>query len=368
MHFSDVEKTWRRGWMRSIGILSAGERAVAPPEWRDRQWSALYMRSQGIGDVILATGVFRAIARAQPTVALDVLTTAAAAPVLEGNPYVRRVLQLPTSTIGIARLVRTIERSRYDVIIDGKITRGASFIRSPALTMLARAPYRVGVGGGNHDLVFNLCVARFDRTSTHMVDGSAALATPFGVDLTTTDFRPEIILTSSEIESAHREWAAADVESETHAERWLLNISAGAPVRRWPNERWIELIAHLRRRRPAATIAVIGSAAELSSVMQVAQASGAAPVRTERLRAALAMVGTSNRVITTDTSITHAASAFCIPTLVLIQRGLSQWLPWHTPYAAAYWSGPTIESLSVPVAIEALDELLVSAVDRVAAT
>src|SRR5665647_1041942 len=99
-----------------------------------------------------AAGVRTSSATVGCAVALDVLTTAAAAPVLEGNPYVRRVLQLPTSTIGIARLVRTIERSRYDVIIDGKITRGASFIRSPALTMLARAPYRVGVGGGNHDL------------------------------------------------------------------------------------------------------------------------------------------------------------------------------------------------------------------------
>ena len=72
--------------------------------------------------------------------------------------------------------MRAIRRARYDVLIDGKITRGASFIRSPALAAISRAPYRVGVGGGNHRLVFNLCVDRFDRASTHMIDGSAALA------------------------------------------------------------------------------------------------------------------------------------------------------------------------------------------------
>lgn len=361
MSFSDVEKGWRRGWMRSIGILSAGDRAAEPPAWPDRPWSVLYMRSQGIGDVILATGIFRAIAQAQPTVSLDVLTTALAAPVLEGNPYVRHVHLLPRSITGIAGLVRTIQQARYDVVVDGKITRGASFIRSPALTLASRAPYRIGVGGGNHHLVFNLCVDRFDRTSTHMVDGSAPLATPFGVDLASTDFRPEIFLTRGEIESANREWCAAGANSASHGERWLLNISAGAPLRRWPNERWIELIAHLRRRRPCSTVVVVGSVSEFASVMEVSRASGATAVRTDHLRSALAMVGTSTRVITADTSITHAASAFCVPTLVLIHRELTQWLPWHTPHVAAYWSGATIESLSVPVACEALDELLVSA-------
>ncbi|HEV7703846.1 MAG TPA: glycosyltransferase family 9 protein [Gemmatimonadaceae bacterium] len=361
MRLSDVEKAWRRGWMRSIGALSTGERVAEPPAWRERQWSVLYMRTQGIGDVILATGILRAIASAQSTVSLDVLTTATAAPVLEGNPYVRRVHTLQRSAGGVARLTRELRRARYDVVVDGKITRGSSFIRSPALTMASRAPYRIGVGGGNHDLVFNLCVDRFDRRSTHMVDGSATLAMPFGVDVAHADFRPEIFLTASEIEGANRQWCAAGTVEERRGERWLINISAGAALRRWPNERWIELIAHLRRRRPTSAVVVIGNASELASVIEVARASNVVAVRTESLRAALAMVGTSTRVITADTSITHAASAFCVPTLVLIQRGLTQWLPWHTPHVAAYWTGATIESLGVPVACEALDELLVSA-------
>jgi heptosyltransferase-2 len=361
MRLSDVEKVWRRGWMRSIGALSAGEDVAEPPSWHEREWSALYMRAQGIGDMILATGVLRAIACAQPTLSLDVLTTAAAAPVLAGNPYVRRVHHLQRSLTGVAGLARTIRRAQYDVVIDGKITRGASFIRSPVFTMASRAPYRIGVGGGNHHLVFNLCVDRFDRRTTHMVDGSAALATPFGVDFERTDFRPEIFLTQSEIETANREWCGAGARREHGSERWLLNISVGAPRRRWPNERWIELIAHLRRRRPTAAIAVIGTPSEFASVRDVAHASEVVPVPADSLRAALAMVGTSTRVITSDTSITHAASAFSVPTLVLIERGETQWLPWHVPHVAAYWSGATIDSLGVPVALDALDELLMSA-------
>lgn len=358
MSFSDIEKAWRFGWMRLIGSMSAGESVVAPPAWPDREWSVLYMRTQGIGDMILATGILRAIARAQPTIALDVLTSPQALPVLDGNPYVRRVHVLPRSAPGVARLVGTIRRSKYDVIIDGKITRGASFIRSPAFALVSRAPYRIGVGGGNHRLVFNLCVKRFDRASTHMIDGSAALATPFDSHVDTTDMRPEIFLTEREISNACREWSAADGNGASHDRRWLINISAGSSIRRWPNERWVALIEHLRARCPSSAVAVIGSVSEWTSVCEVAQASGVVAVRTDRLRSALAMVATSAHVITADTSITHAASAFQVPTVVLLQCGLTRWLPWHTPHTVAYWSGATIESLSVPVACDALDELL----------
>jgi heptosyltransferase-2 len=360
MSLKDIEKAWRYGWMRLIGAMSAGDRVATPPAWSDREWSVLYTRTQGIGDMILATGILRAIARAQPTIALDVLTSPAAAPVLEGNPYVRRVLTRPRSAAGLAQLVGTIRRSRYDVLIDGKITRGAAFIRSPALAAVSRAPYRIGVGGGHHHLVFNLCVERFDRTSTHMVDGGAPLARPFVPHIEEADLRPEIFLTEREVGDACRAWSAADGNDASHDERWLVNISAGSPVRRWPNERWVALIRHLRARCPSATVAVIGSIAEWSSVREVALASGVAAVKTESLRSALAMVASSAHVITADTSVTHAASAFRVPTVVLLQCGLNQWLPWHVPHSVAYWSGSTIESLSVPVACDALDALLYS--------
>jgi heptosyltransferase-2 len=362
MSFSGIEKAWRVGWMRAIGAMSAGESVATPPAWSDREWSLLFMRTQGIGDMILATGILRAIARAQPTIALDVLTSPRAAPVLEGNPYVRRVLTMPRDARGIARMARTIRRSKYDVLVDGRISRGASFVRSPALAAFSRAPYRVGVDGGNHRFVYNLCVERFDRASTHMIDGSVALAMPFAPHADAADMRPEIFLTEGETNSACREWLAAARGGASNECRWLINISAGAPIRRWPHDRWIALIKHLLARRPSATIAVIGDVREWASVQEVAQASGAAAVNTGTLRSALAMVATSARVITADTSITHAASAFCIPTVVLLQRGLTQWLPWQTPHSVAYWSGSTIESLSVGVASDALDELLYASV------
>lgn len=358
MDLGSLERAWRRSWMWSIGTLSPGDRVATAPDWDSRSWSILYMRAQGIGDVILATGVLRAIARSHQTFALDVLTTPAASPVLDHNPHVRRVHTLSHTLRNYVELQDTLARARYDVVIDGKITRGASFIRSPAFTLTLRARYRVGVGGGNHRFVFNMCVPAFDRSTAHMIEGSANLALPFGVDLGTTDFRPEVFLTEPERARAESEWTSAASARSTTGRRWLVNLSAGNGRRRWPDDRWIALVAHLRARRPCATIAVIGVEGESGSVQRVASEAGAVAVPAPRLRDALALVGTSERVVTCDTSITHAASAFSIPTVLFLEHGHDQWGPWKTPSAVAYWTGASVSTLDVGTARAALERFL----------
>lgn len=332
----------------------------AAPDWDARPWSVLYTRTQGIGDLILATGVLRAIALSHSTISLDVLTTPAAAPVLENNPHVRHVHVVRRTVGDQLRVAARLRRMQYDVVIDGKITRGASFVSSPARTMVTGARYRIGVGGGNHHLVFNICVPRFDRTTTHMVEGSAALALPFGVNLATTNWRPEIFLTAGERERAEVAWNDAARERATSGRRWLVNLSAGAPVRRWSDDRWIALISLLRARRPDATIGIIAMEKEREAVFRIAGTAGAVAMSAPRLRDALALVGTSERVITSNTSITHAASAFTIPTVLLLERGHDQWSSWNSPAEVAYWTGDSVASLDVSTACAALERFLAS--------
>ena len=358
MDLGSVERAWRRSWMRVIGSLSSGASVATAPDWDSRQWRILYLRAQGIGDVILATGVLRAIAQSHATIALDVLTTPAAAPVLANNPHVRQVHMLRRSLGHTIELAASIARARYDVVIDGKITRGASFIRSPVLTMASRAPYRIGVGGGNHCAVFNMCVPAYDRSTTHMIDGSASLALPFGIRLEGTDFRPEIVIAPRERESAERAWTLAAHARSTNGSRWLVNLSAGHASRRWPDERWIALVSHLRARRPDATIAVIGVESDTASIQRVASEGGAVAIAAPQLRDALALVSTSARVVTCDTSITHAASAFCVPTVLLLERGQDQWAPWKTPSEVAYWSGTSVSEIDADSARDTLDRFL----------
>jgi len=191
-----------------------------------------------------------------------------------------------------------------------------------------------------------------------MIDGSASLALPFGIRLEGTDFRPEIVIAPRERESAERAWAGAARARSTNGSRWLVNLSAGHASRRWPDERWIALVSHLRARRPDATIAVIGVESDTASIQRVASEGGAVAIAAPQLRDALALVSTSARVVTCDTSITHAASAFCVPTVLLLERGLDQWALWKTPSEVAYWSGTSVSEIDADSARATLDRFL----------
>jgi ADP-heptose:LPS heptosyltransferase len=105
-------------------------------------------------------------------------------------------------------------------------------------------------------------------------------------------------------------------------------------------------------------IIVIGLPAEWDSVNRVATAVRALPVQTPKLRDALAVVGTSDMVFTPDTSISHAASAFRKPSLVLLKREHRPYAPWNTPGEIIAWNEAEIHQLPHERVSELLNKLL----------
>ncbi|MGH7638576.1 MAG: glycosyltransferase family 9 protein, partial [Gemmatimonadaceae bacterium] len=71
-----------------MGSGARGER----PDWRAAPYRVLFLRHDRIGDMILSTGILRAIAQSQPTIRLDVLASKTNAPVLSNEPYLNEVI------------------------------------------------------------------------------------------------------------------------------------------------------------------------------------------------------------------------------------------------------------------------------------
>jgi ADP-heptose:LPS heptosyltransferase len=281
---------------------------------------------------------------------VDVLATPTTAPVLENNPHVGRVLTLDRASWGsYLRLIKELRRARYTVMVDGRINNPPIFTSTPLLMLAGGAMFRVGSGGGQNATIYNVCVPEYDR-SVHYIDGSKALASPFGIDESKTNWQPEIFLSAAERDGAEQAWAAAANAIESPApgpagKRLLVNLSASEPKRRWPDGKFIATLQALRARSPGMPIIVIGLPAEWKSVHDVAAAVSALPVRTPKLRDALALVGMSDMVFTPDTSISHAASAFGKPSLVLLKREHRPYAPYNTPGEIIAWGEDEIQLL-----------------------
>jgi ADP-heptose:LPS heptosyltransferase len=345
-----VEAVWKRTWMRIFARLMRGAPRAVPPNWDARPYRVLYLRYDRIGDMIMATSLIRAIKQSHDTITVDVLASRSNAPVLLNNPRVGQVTTFDRrSGWSYVKTMLRLSRSGYDAIIDGMVLK-------PSMTMLllmlaSRARYRIGIGGRENDFIYSLPVPA-PPPDEHHITHSAATAIPFGVDPDRTDWRPEIFLSTDEREKAEREWMAAGRTGL----RVLVNISAGEARRRWPDERFAEVVGYLGARHIAPRVLVMATPNERSAAERIASAGGRAVV--PPLRDAFALVASADLVFTPDTSISHAASAFDKPAVVMMIQGMDIFEPYETRGRSVYSDGPTLEWIPVARVIEALDDAL----------
>ncbi|HEX6048147.1 MAG TPA: glycosyltransferase family 9 protein [Gemmatimonadaceae bacterium] len=346
-----LERAWRNLW---ISLLAAALRARGsgrPPDWRSRPHRVLFLRHDRIGDMIVSTGVLRAIARSHPTIVLDVLASPANAPVLCHATYVNETIVFDRKKpSGYWRTLLRLRRTRYDAVIDCMVT-------APSLTTLllmwaSGARHRVGIAGRGLDSVLTVPVPPRARDG-HMVELLGQLAVAFGVDPERTEFRPHIDLSPEELQWAEEAWGDAN------GPRLLVNVSSGTPARRWPDDRYVSVVSRAVAGREGLRILVIGSPQERDRAERVATALGARYATTRTVREAFALVAGSSMVLTPDTSIGHATSAFEKPVVVMFVRGAAaRWAPYRTPAHVIEWAEATLERLPADGVGEAVEQML----------
>jgi ADP-heptose:LPS heptosyltransferase len=332
------------------------------PSWSARPTRVLFLRHDRVGDMIVSTGVIRAIARSHDTIALDVLASPANAALLDGAEYVSNVITFDKRRI--ASYLPTALRLRrigYDAVIDCMVT--APSVTTLLLILASGARYRIGIEGRGNDAAFNVTVPGSSDPDAHMVDRLAALAGAFGLELSRADREPVLAITPSERATADREWNAPP-----DALRVLVNVSAGTSERRWPDDRFAAVIRHVMHANPAVVARVISSPGDASRGESIARAGGGAYVATPKLRDAIALVATADFVFTPDTSIVHAASAFKRPAVAIYIRGKkSDWALYGTAGRSIEHTEPDLRGLPLEPVLNAIDEVL-SALSEAAVT
>jgi ADP-heptose:LPS heptosyltransferase len=358
MNLKRLERWWRGLWIRFLVRLMRRPTG-ARPDWKSRPSRVLFLRHDRAGDMILSTGVMRAIVRAHPSMTMDVLASPVNAPILGANDYLGDIIVFDKKKVASYLPVATrLRRARYDAVIDCMVT--APSVTTLLLMLASGAKYRVGIAGRGNDAAFNILAPPDTNPAAHMVDHLASLARGFDLELSDSERQPVIMLSPSEKSAAESAWGPRDT-----ARRVLINVSAGTSHRVWPEDNYIAVMQHLRDRAPGTTMRVIGAAAERARAERIARGGGGAVVATPTIRDALALVATSDFLLSPDTSISHAASAFRIPTVAMLVRGSAQrWGLYGTIGESLENADPNLETLSVERVITAVDAVLSAALSR----
>ncbi|OLC72886.1 MAG: lipopolysaccharide heptosyltransferase II [Gemmatimonadetes bacterium 13_1_40CM_4_69_8] len=267
--------------------------------------TSLVIQTAFLGDVVLTTPLLRALA--EQTGPLDVVTTPAAAPLLETHPAVRRVI--PYAKRGADRGWRGLNRLARRLRAEGYASAYLPHrsLRSAAVAWLARIPRRVGFHDGWRLLYTE---TRRRPAEGHEVDRLLALAGP----------APG---------RHHMPNLETTIPDRTRAEGFLREhhvrepLAALAPGSIWGSKRWPSFAVLAERLAPRVGIVVVGGAedeplgAEITAVVGRAGGRAASACGRLSLRESVEIIRRACVLVTNDSAPLHFAQAVGTPTVAL---------------------------------------------------
>jgi ADP-heptose:LPS heptosyltransferase len=143
-----------------------------------------------------------------------------------------------------------------------------------------------------------------------------------------------------------------------------INLSAGADIRYWGKDKWIELLKHILKEYPNFRLLLLSIPKdeslrkEIYSKLNLIQFPS---IKTPTIQHFASYIKISDILITPDTSAVHIASAFGIPTIAMYPNydsNFVSWQPFKTPYRSIKSSTESVKHISVEEVFGAFQSLI----------
>jgi heptosyltransferase-2 len=288
----------------------------------------LVIEPWSIGDVVLATPLLAALRERFPRARISLLAKRHAVDLLEGSGLVDEVIVAdlrwtaqrgkyrlaPSVLIGLRQLVRELRKRNFDATVDARMDIRSNFL---AATTGARRRIGYDIGGGGWLLTDTL---PSNRDDAHKVEDWLALierldksAMPVRVDRVP----PKLVLDERERNAAQKSLAA-----EAGDARPTIGYHPGGshPGKRWPRERFEQLMAHLKQTTGGRHVVFLGP-----EETGFDQWPGGVSVVRPSLRELMALISCCDVFVSSDSGPMHIADALGVPVVAIFEVGNPQW-------------------------------------------
>lgn len=216
----------------------------------------LVVKLRAIGDVLLSTVVTRNLREAYPEARIDFVTEPPSRGILDGNPYIDRIIIFRPGRENPLAFFWKLYRARYDLVFDLFCNP-----RSAQMTFATRAPVRVGYPFRGRAYAYNVrAVTRADRVhnAEFNLDAIRAAGIP-------TPFRVPVFAIPAEAQ----QWADSFLGERNPANPLIaLNPSGTWETKRWGLDHFARL-ADLLHERHRADILLVWGPGEQSDALAI---------------------------------------------------------------------------------------------------
>lgn len=303
----------------------------------------LFLRHDRIGDVLVSIPTFKKFRERFPQLEIHILLS-------DKNSGTEKALQcycnkihiLPNEIYKSYRLIKELNREKYDLIVDMFDTVST---RSNLLLKLIKAKYKLGFDKSNSSL-YTHTVPMPEKSQTHIVERILSLLSPFGISYVQNQIKIEYPLN---IEMSNK---AQIMLGEKKAKyRLAIVLSGSSEAKFWGVDNINNFIRLFNQKFQNFEIILFGTKKHSQLLAELSQTENlkVAPF-TSILDEFAAMLSLCDYLITPDTSAVHFASAFSIPSVVMYSmpanNELMPWYPYNSPYRAVMTNEPDIKAIS----------------------
>ena len=269
--------------------------------------SSLVIQTSFLGDVVLTTPLLSHLAHSGP---VDVVTTPAAAALLNGQPAVRRVIEYDkrgadsgvTGLWRIARRVHPKDRNAVAFCVQGSL-------RTVTLAMIAGYRQRVGFETSDGHVFYTRKIPY--RVAQHHAERLLRLALGDDAIIEQEELKPSLYPSEADRDAVNHLLAAHAAPGD--------RLIALAPGSIWATKRWPGFPALAKALAPHGRIVVTGGSADRDLATSILAAAPNAIDATGRLSllASADLIGRAALLVTNDSLPQHLASAMGTRTLTI---------------------------------------------------
>ena len=277
----------------------------------------LFLRCDGVGDMVLSTPAFKALKNKYPSAVLTVLASERNCEVIRDDPYVDKILLYK----GIRWFIKEMRSSDFDLAIDPFLTYK---IKYAFMAYLSGAKYRMGFEESGREIFFNVKGPAFSYKK-NMVQNISDLVEPIVVGKG--PWEPEIFLADEE-----KEWAFNTLSARKLDDSVRVAIHPGAfyPIREWPAERFREVVKRITEENRWKVL-VFGGKKEEAVMDTIHKVAGGKTgiFYGLGLRQFMSLLSCCDLLICNNSGPLHIASALGIPTVSIVGPSIVPlWLPY----------------------------------------
>lgn len=232
----------------------------------------LLIRLRRAGDVVMTTPAVAILRQAFPESFLSYVVEEPYRRLVEGSPHLNRVMALPPNQglRGFCRLIRSLRREKYDVVLDFHGGPRASLI-----TLLSGARRKIGYRTKYKSLIYHQRIPRRPHQGlVHSVINHVNLVGALGVPATEIPPLSPPVAGREEAEKIGRIWES---EGLAAARVIALHISAGNEFRDWGAKNWAALADNLLN-MPGTKVILLGASGDREREKEVLSACAGRPV------------------------------------------------------------------------------------------